>query len=78
MFGLYLTPAREELLQAVADLEVSMDESGTYRWLGNRKVNAKLAELEAEGWMVFDTDTAAPRITGLGRIALRQAKAAGR
>ncbi len=69
---IYLTPTRRALLRGVADLEISMDESGTYRWLGNQKVNARLYELESQGWLVFN-DVGAPHITGLGRIALRDA-----
>jgi hypothetical protein len=71
---LYPTKTRMALLQGVADLEISLEEDGTYRWLGNRKVNVALEELEAAGWIVFETDTAVPHITGLGRIALRSAK----
>ncbi len=76
--GTYLTPNREKLLQGVADLEVSLEEDGSYRWLGGLRVNAGLEALEAEGWIVFETDTAVPHVTGLGRIALRQAKDAGK
>lgn len=68
--ALYLTPTRRALLGAVAALEISMDERGTYRWLGNRKVNAGLYELESQGWIVFDPDTAIPKMTGLGRMRL--------
>lgn len=73
-WDVFPTPTRMALLQGVADLEVSLDEAGTYTWLGGRKVNAALAELEAAGWIVFSTDTAAPHITGSGRIVLRQYK----
>lgn len=69
-WALYLTPSRRALLQGVADLEISLEGSGDYVWLGGRKVNSRLYELEAQGWLVFDTDTAAPHITGLGRMAL--------
>lgn len=72
--ALYLTPTRRALLQAVADLEISMDEGGVYRWLGNRKVNAGLYELESQGWLVF-YDTGAPHITGLGRLRLETEQA---
>jgi len=68
--ALYLTPTRRALLAGVADLEISMDSAGIYRWLGNRKVNAGLYELESQGWLVFDPDTAVPKITGLGRLRL--------
>jgi hypothetical protein len=71
-WDLYLTPSRRELLEGVAALEISLATDGTYTWLGGRRVNARLYELEAQGWLTFDTDTAVPRITGLGRIALRQ------
>lgn len=78
MRGTYLTPNREKLLHGVADLEISMEEDGSYRWLGGLRVNAGLEALEAEGWITFGHDTGVPHITGLGRIALRDAKAAGK
>lgn len=70
----YPTPTRMALLKGVADLEINLDEAGTYTWLGGRKVNAALTELESAGWITFDTDTAVPHITGLGRIQLRSSK----
>lgn len=71
---LYVTKTRQALLQGVADLEISLDDDGTYRWLGNRKVNAGLEELESQGWIAMGPGQA-PHITGLGRIRLREAKA---
>lgn len=70
----YPTPTRMALLKGVADLEISLDEAGTYTWLGGRKVNVALTELESAGWIVFDPSTGAPHITGLGRIQLRSSK----